>query len=99
MASSGQHGAGDCVPDSGRPYNKATEMGQWSSLVKGKELTVVGPESKPRLLPRKKLKERKWMRQEERREVKQKKAANIAQKAFQNSMVQKMAAGAYHIEN
>jgi hypothetical protein len=55
---------------------------------------VVGPKSKPRLLLKRKQ-ERGWAR----REAEQEKFANVPEKALQNSMVQKMDARAYKIEN
>jgi hypothetical protein len=62
-------------------------------------VTVVGPKSKPRLLPKSKLEEGKSLSKEERREAEQEKLANIPEKAQQNYLVQKMAARAYQIEN
>jgi hypothetical protein len=59
---------------------------------------VVGPKSKRRLLQRRKLEEGKRRSKEERREAKQEKLAKIPEKALQNSMVQKMAARAYRLE-
>jgi hypothetical protein len=56
-------------------YNEAwDEAGQRSNSEKGEEWTVVGPTSKPRLLPRRKLEEGQRLSKKKRRKVEQEKS-------------------------
>jgi hypothetical protein len=81
-------------------YKDAWEKaGQRSRSGKGEECTVVGPNSKPRLLPKKRLEEGNRVSKEERKEAEQEKFDKIPKKALQNGMVQKMAERVHEIQD
>jgi hypothetical protein len=73
--------------------------GQRSRSGKGEEWTVVGPKSKPRLLPKKRLEERNRVSKEERKEAEQEKCNNIPKKVLQNGVAQMMVERIHEIQD
>jgi hypothetical protein len=75
------------------------EAGQRSRSGKGEEWTVVGPKSKPRLLPKRRLEEGNRMSKEERKEAEQDKFDKIPKKVLRNGMVQRMVERVHEIQD
>jgi hypothetical protein len=75
------------------------EAGQRSRSGKGEEWTVVGPKSKPRLLPKRRLEEGNRMSRDERKEAEQEKFDKISKKVLRNGMVQRMVERVHEIQD
>jgi hypothetical protein len=81
-------------------YKDAWEAeGQRSRSGKGEEWTVVGPKSRPRLLPKKRLEEGNRMIKEERKEAEQEKFNDIFKMVLQNGMVQRVVERVHKIQD
>jgi hypothetical protein len=75
------------------------EAGQRSRSCKGEEWTDVGPKSKPRLLPKKRLEEGNRVSKEERKEAEQEKLNDIPKMLLKNGMVQRMVERVHKIQD
>jgi hypothetical protein len=81
-------------------YKDASEeAGQKSRSGKGEEWTVIGPKSKPMLLPKKRLDKGIRVSKEVRKEAEQDYFDKIPKKVLQNGMVQKMVQRVHKIQD